>query len=98
MADVQISYEEMLASARKLEQARTDIQGQLEGLLKMVANLVQTSFKTQMASERFRQSYEQWDKGAKNAITGLESMSTFLNRAVQGHRDLDSNLTSGLSS
>jgi WXG100 family type VII secretion target len=96
MADISVSYEEMRAGARKLDQGRTSIEEQLESLRKMIDQLVQTSFRTQNASPKFQQSYQQWNGGAKQAIAGLEGMSAFLNKAVQGHQDLDTNLSSGL--
>jgi WXG100 family type VII secretion target len=98
MADVSVSYEEMRSSASKLDQGRASIEEQLASLKRMIDQLVGTSFKMQSASPKFQQSYEQWDKGAQSAIAGLQGMSAFLNKAVQGHQDLDSSLTSGLSS
>jgi WXG100 family type VII secretion target len=97
MADITVSYEEMRAGASKLDQGRTSIEEQLESLRKMIDQLVQSSFRTQTASPKFQQSYQQWNSGAKNAIAGLEGMSAFLTKAVQGHQDLDSGLSSGLS-
>jgi len=87
----------MRASALKLDQGKASIEEQLESLRRMIDNLVQTSFKTQSASPKFQQSYEQWNNGAKNAIHGLEGMSAFLNKAVQGHQELDTGLAGGLS-
>lgn len=96
MADISVSYEEIQAGARRLDQGRTNIEEQLESLRKMIDQLVQTSFRTQNASPKFQQSYQQWNSGTKQAIAGLEGMSAFLKKAVQGHQDLDTNLTSGL--
>ncbi len=98
MADVTVSYEEMQASATKLDQGKTEIEGQLESLRRMITQLVQTSFRTQSASPKFQESYEQWNKGAASAIAGLEGMSQFLKGAIKGHQDLDTGLTQGLSS
>lgn len=96
MSDISVSYEEVRAGAQKLDQGKANIEEQLDGLQRMIENLVQTSFKTQSASPKFRESYDQWTRGAKEAIKGLEGMSQFLNKAVQGHQDLDQSLTSGL--
>jgi WXG100 family type VII secretion target len=97
VADVSVTYEEMQASATKLDQGKENIEGQLESLRRMIDQLVQTSFKTQSASPKFQQSYEQWNTGAKNAVAGLEGMSAFLKNAVKGHQDLDQGLAQGLS-
>jgi WXG100 family type VII secretion target len=96
MADISVTYEEMSAGAKKLDQGRQSIEEQLTSLRSMIDQLVQTAFKTQTASPKFQASYEQWDKGTKQAVAGLEGMSAFLNKAVQGHQELDSNLSSGL--
>lgn len=96
MSDISASYAEMKSGAQKLNQGKTSIEEQLGQLKRMIDQLVQTSFRTQKASPRFQQSYEQWDRGAKQAIAGLEGMSQFLEKAVQGMQDLDQNLSSGL--
>jgi WXG100 family type VII secretion target len=96
MSDITASYAEMKSGAQKLNQGKASIEEQLGSLKRMVDQLVQTSFKTQKASPKFQQSYEQWDKGAKQAVEGLEGMSQFLDKAVQGMQELDSNLSSGL--
>ena len=96
MPDISVSYEEMRLSASKLDQGRTSIEDQLESLRKMIDQLVQTSFRTESASPKFKESYEQWNSGAKNAMAGLEGMSTFLTKAIQGHKDLDTSLTGGM--
>jgi len=97
VADVTVTYEEMQASATKLDQGKANIEEQLESLRRMIDQLVQTSFRTQSASPKFHESYQQWNTGAKNAIAGLEGMSGFLKSAIKGHQDLDSSLTQGLS-
>jgi WXG100 family type VII secretion target len=98
MADITVTYEEMQASATKLDQGKASIEEQLESLRRMIDQLVQTSFRTQSASPKFQASYEQWNTGAKNAIGGLEGMSAFLKSAIRGHQDLDSSLSQGMSS
>lgn len=96
MSDVQVSYEQMKASADRLDRERDEITAKLQDMNRMIEQLVEGAFKTQSASPRFRESFGQWHTGAKNVIEGLQGMSGFLNKAMQGHRDLDSNLSSGL--
>jgi WXG100 family type VII secretion target len=98
VTDISVNYDEMRSSAARLDQGKTDIEQQLESLRRMVDQLVQTSFRTQSASPKFRESYEQWNGGAKNAVAGLTGMSAFLRQAIQGHQDLDSSLSSGMPS
>jgi hypothetical protein len=58
----------------------------------MIDNLVSSGFVTDVASGKFQQSYEQWNTGAKNVIGGLEGMTSFLNRAIEQHTQLDTQL------
>jgi len=96
MSDVQVSYEEMKSSATRLDREREEITAKLQELDRMIEGLVQGAFKTQSAAPRFRESFGQWHTGAKNAIEGMQGMSAFLNKAVQGYQDTDTNLASGL--
>ena len=96
MSDIQVNYEEVKSSASRLDREREDITAKLQELDRMIEGLVQGAFKTQTASPKFRDSFSQWHTGAKNVIEGLQGMTAFLNKAVQGHQDLDTNLSSGL--
>ncbi len=96
MADITVSYDEMRNSVNQLKQGQQDIEGKLQSMKTMIKGLVETAFRTQSASPRFKDSYEQWDQGAMNVIAGLEGMSQFLEQAIASHQDLDSNLSSGL--
>jgi WXG100 family type VII secretion target len=92
MAKIHVDYEQLERSASRLRDAQQDIEGQLGRLKTMIDGLVESGFSTEVASGKFRQSYEQWNTGAKNVIGGLEGMNGFLKRAIQQHRDLDSQL------
>lgn len=96
MADkhnVQVSYEHLRSSGKKLKQGQDDLEQKLKHLKKIVDDLVQTGFVTDQASGKFQEHYEQWNKGAKNAVAGLEGMSKFLHTAVEKHEGLDQDLS-----
>lgn len=95
MAEIQVSYQEMQASAQRLDAARDQITQELQGLDRMIEQLVQGAFKTESASPKFRESFSQWHTGARNAIEGMQGMSAFLNKAVSAHQQLDQSLASG---
>lgn len=96
MSDIQVNYQEVKSGADRLNREREEITNQLKALDSMIEGLVGGAFKTQTASPKFRESFSQWHTGAKNVIEGLNGMTAFLNKAVQAHQDLDSNLSSGL--
>ena len=70
MADFGASYGEMEAMANKLSDARDDIQSQLDQLKNAVDSLLGNDFKTQHASGKFGQGYEELTTGLKNATDG----------------------------
>jgi uncharacterized protein YukE len=74
MADFGASYGEMEAMANKLNDARDDIQSQLDQLKNSVDSLLGNDFKTQHASGKFGQGYEELTTGLKNAVDGIGEM------------------------
>jgi WXG100 family type VII secretion target len=97
MANVQVNYEQLQQSANRLRAAQQDIETRLAQLRAMIDGLVQSDFKTDLASGKFQQSYAQWTTGAKQVIAGLDGMTTFLNTVVKQHQSLDSQLSQTLN-
>ena len=60
--------------ALSLSQARDDIQGQLDQLKSAVDDLLGNDFKTQHASGKFGQGYEELTTGLKTATDGIGDM------------------------
>jgi len=92
MVNVNVDYAELERSANQLAAAKDDIDGQLRTLKGMIDSLVGGGFRTDLASVKFQQSYEQWNSGATNVMGGLEGMTSFLRTAIERHRALDSEL------
>ena len=97
MTDVSVGYEGMDSAASQLQQGQEEMTEQLGSLRSMIDSLVNGSFRTQLASPRFQESYEEWSQGAQQMLEGLQGMSSFLNQAVGGFQDLDSQLQQGAS-
>jgi WXG100 family type VII secretion target len=97
MTDVSVGYEGMDSAASRLQQGQEDMTEQLQSLQSMIDSLVDGEFRTQLASPKFQESYQQWNQGATQMLEGLDGMSSFLNQAVTGFQELDSNLSSGAS-
>lgn len=93
MANVHVDYQELQRNASQLKSGQQDIESQLARLKSMIDNLVASGFVTDQASGKFQQSYDQWNSGAKNVIQGLQGMSTFLDKAVAQHQQLDTELS-----
>ena len=94
MASISVTYEEVKSAAGRMKTAQQSMTDQVAQLKSMIENLVQSGFQTQLASGKFRDSYAQWDTGARNVIEGLGGMSTFLDQVVAKHQELDSTLGS----
>jgi len=92
MADFGASYAEMEQVASSLSQARDDIQGQLDTLKGQVDTLLGDDFKTQHASGKFGQGYEELTTGLKNAVDGIGEMGEALRGMMQAIQDLDQQL------
>lgn len=97
MTDVSVGYEGMQSAASQLQQGQENMTEQLGSLRSMINGLVGGEFRTQLAAPRFQESYEQWNSGAQQMLEGLDGMASFLNQAVGGFQELDSNLQSGAS-
>jgi WXG100 family type VII secretion target len=97
MTDVSVGYEGMQGAASQLQQAGENMTEQLQSLRSMIDSLVSGEFRTQLASPRFQESYEEWNSGAQQMLEGLNGMASFLNDAVGGFQDLDSQLQQGAS-
>lgn len=96
VANVSVTYQEMQDQATKLNNGRTEIEGQLTALKSQVEGLVAGGFVTDSASESFRASYEEFSTGASKTIEGLDGMAEYLNKAAQAFQDVDSQLASAL--
>jgi len=93
VANVHVDYQELQRTSSQLKSGQQDVEGQLARLKSMIDNLVSSGFVTDQASGKFQQSYEQWNSGAKNVIQGLQGMSSFLEKAIAQHQQLDSELS-----
>jgi len=97
MTDVSVGYEGMQNAASQLQQRQEEMTEQLQSLQSMIDSLVDGEFRTQLASPRFQSAYEEWSSGAQQMLQGLDGMASYLNQAVAGFQELDSNLSQGAS-
>lgn len=93
--DVNIGYDGLQRAAAQLTTGQAEINDRLQALKSMIDQLVTGEFRTQLASGRFQDAYQQWTSGAQDMISGLEGMATFLNDVMREHQDLDTRLAGG---
>jgi WXG100 family type VII secretion target len=96
MANMNVTYGEMTDAAHRLISGKDDITAKLHELQALVNNLVNGGFVTDTASGAFHSSYEQFTKGATDAVNGLDGMSQFLTKAADTLQNVDSQLAKGI--
>jgi uncharacterized protein YukE len=95
MADFGASYAEMESMASKLTTAKENIQDQLDQLKSQVDELLGNDFKTQHASGKFGDGYQELTTGLKTATDGIGDMGEALRGMMQAIKDLDEALAGG---
>lgn len=97
MANMNVTYSEMTDAAGKLITGKDDLITKLTELQTLVNNLVGSGFVTDNASGAFQTSYDTFNQGVTNAVTGLDGMSQFLTSAADALGNVDSELAKSLS-
>lgn len=93
MANVNVTYEEMQEAGRRLQMGKDDIETRLDQLKQQVHQLVEGGYVTDTSSHQFRDSYEEFDTGARKMVHGLEDMNTYLQKAAEAFRNTDQELS-----
>lgn len=96
MPNVNVTYQQMRDGATKLRTGQQEIEDKLGQLLSFVNSLIADGYVTDASSKAFGSSYEQFDKGAKQTIAGLDGMAKYLEQAAQTFEDADTQLASAL--
>ncbi|MDM4762678.1 WXG100 family type VII secretion target [Galbitalea sp. SE-J8] len=96
MANLDVSYQDLQDVAGKLKSGQHDAEVLMDGLRKLVRNLVDTGFKTDKASVQFDLSYDEFNEGVKKTLGGLEGMAGYLTTAAETLADVDDKLAKGL--
>ena len=75
MSDFGAPYDEMDATAKQLDDGKGEIDDLLEKLQGYVDDLVQDGFKTEKASGKFQEGYQDFTGGMKEAAEGATEMA-----------------------
>lgn len=95
MSDFGATYDEMETTATKLDDGKDSIDQLLDELQGHVDELVEDGFKTEKASGKFKDGYEELTNGLKDASQGVADMAQALRDMAQSIRDLDDQLAGG---
>ena len=96
MANVQVTYQEMKSAGDRLKAGREEIEGNLQVLQRLVNDLVGGGYVTDSSSKAFQSSYDEFNKGANQAIDGLNGMADYLKAAAETFERADTELASAL--
>ena len=92
MPNLNVSYQDMLNEAQMLRQGQQDITQQLTMLRNRINNLVTSGFVTDAASGVFNASYEQFNQGATQTISALDSLAANLQTIADTLQSTDQQL------
>lgn len=95
MSDFGATYDEMTGTADKLDLGKQHIEEALDECQGYVDDLVEDGFKTEKASGKFKDGYDDLTSGLKEAIVGVEDMAQALRDMATAIQDLDSQLAGG---
>ena len=96
MANVQVTYQEMKSAGDRLKAGREEIEGNLQQLQRLVADLVGGGYVTDSSSKAFQSSYDEFTKGASQTIEGLNGMADYLKAAAETFERADTELAAAL--
>ena len=96
MTDINVGYEGLQSAAGQLQSGREELDQKLQQLQTVINELTSSEFKTQVASDKFSEYYQQWTTSARGALEALDGMSQYLNQVMQGHEQLDQQLSGGI--
>lgn len=95
VSDFGATYDEMETTAQKLDDGKESIDSLLDELQGHVDDLVEDGFKTEKASGKFKDGYEDLTSGMKEAADGVTGMADALRQMADAIRDLDDQLAGG---
>ena len=96
MADMNVTYADMHASAGKLTSGQAQIENMLMTLKKDIDGLVAAGYVTDKSSKAFQSSYHEFNTGITKTLQGLEGMAKFLKGAATQMQHVDEQLASSL--
>ena len=97
MADVRVTYQEMLDTATRLRNNKNEVTARLTDCQRIVQGLVTSGFVTQQASGKFDEVSTKFVTSSKEAMETLETLSGWLDKAVESLRQMDQEMANSLN-
>lgn len=96
MANLNVTYDDLRATAQHLLAGKDDMQQKLAELSNAVNTLTANGFQAEHSSAAYRDSFDQFTTGTRNAIDGLEGLSKFLVSAADALQQTDEGLAQSI--
>jgi uncharacterized protein YukE len=97
MADMRVTYQEMSDTATRLRNNKNEVVARLSDCKKIVEGLVSNGFVTQQASGKFDEVSTKFVTSSKEAMETLETLSGWLDKAVEALRRMDQEMANSLN-
>ncbi|MCM1970694.1 MULTISPECIES: WXG100 family type VII secretion target [unclassified Streptomyces] len=90
--DLDITYQDMRDAAKHVVKEKERLQDKLDGLRKYIANLVESGYVTKSSSKAFDENFDEFVKGSKDTLDGLDGMGDYLTMAADKFEQIDEEL------
>ena len=97
MANLNVTYDEMSDSATRMRNNKNEIDTRLSECKSIVDNLTAAGFVTDQASGKFDEVHTEFVNSANQVMETLEQLSSWLDKAVEAMRDMDTQLAGSLN-
>ena len=89
MANINVSYDEILRKADELDREKDDIDSQLKSMEQKVQALTQDGYVTDQASGALNAHYEQFTRSATETIAHITEVTQLMRQSVQLMQETD---------
>jgi WXG100 family type VII secretion target len=96
MANLNVTYGDLKTAAGQLTTGKGALEDKLNELQRLVGDLVSSGFVTDAASGAFHDSYTQFTTGATQAVSGIQGLSDYLNKAADALQNTDQELANAI--
>jgi WXG100 family type VII secretion target len=96
MANLNVTYDDLRDTAQRLIAGKDDLHQKLAELSNLVQTLTANGFQAEHSSAAYRDSFEQFTTGTRQAIDGLDGLSKFLVSAADALQQTDEGLASAI--
>ncbi|AXQ56574.1 MULTISPECIES: WXG100 family type VII secretion target [Streptomyces] len=90
--DLDVTYQDMRDAAKHVVKEKDKLNEKLDGLRKYIANLVESGYVTKSSSKAFDENFDDFTKGAKKTMEGLDGMADYLTMAADKFEQIDDEL------